>query len=152
MTKAVTGGQGVAAAPLVFERTVQWADSDPAGQINAPRAFDYAAEAIEGFFRLKLGISFLQLIQDLGLGAPYVHASCDYFARLPEGQDLRLALSVERIGRSSITWQVHAVKADTGESAFRVRMISSVVSMETRRAVPIPSNFRDALETLLAPA
>lgn len=146
MTEA---GDAAAGRALVTERRVQWADADPAGQINAPRAFDYAAEAIEGFFRERLGITFLQLIEEHGLGAPTVHASCDYLCRLVEGREIRLALSVERIGTSSVTWRIEAETADTREPAFRARMISSIISMETRRAVPIPPPFRRAMEALL---
>lgn len=130
---------------LQSERMVQWADSDPAGRINSPRAFDFAAEAIEGFFRSQLGISYLQLIRNHNLGAPFVHASCDYLSSLLEGESVRLTLSIERLGTSSITWRVAAAHFDDGRPVFDVRMISTIISMNSGRAVPIPKDFRAAM-------
>lgn len=124
---------------------VQWADSDPAGRINSPRAFDFAAEAIEGFYRSQLGISYLQLIRNHNLGAPFVHASCDYVSSLLEGESVVLTLSIERLGRTSIAWRVTATRPDDGHPVFNVRMISTIISMDTGRAVPIPPEFREVM-------
>lgn len=131
---------------LTFERLVQWADSDPAGRINAPRVFDFAAEAIEGFYRSQIGISYLQLLRDYELGAPFVHARCDYQSTLMEGESVALTLSIERLGRSSITWRIDGTHEDGGRTVFSAQMIQTIISLESGRAVPIPDTFRAAMD------
>lgn len=134
---------------LSFERTVQWADADPAGRINSPRAFDYANEAIEVFFRKEIGISFLELLHEHRLGAPVVHTSCDFASPLLEGEAVTLTLGIERLGNSSVTWRVDAVHLVSGKLVFSVTTVSTIIDLTTGRATPIPPRFREAMEPFL---
>jgi 4-hydroxybenzoyl-CoA thioesterase len=126
---------------ITVRRTVTWSESDPAGMMNSPRAFDYAIDAIETIYRKALGITFLGLIERHGLGAPLVHLSCDYTAPLKEGDRFTLIASIERLGTSSITWQVEARRTDR-KIAFRARLVSSFVRRSDFRPVPMPPAFR----------
>ncbi len=137
---------------MTSERIVQWGDSDPAGRINSPRAFDYAVEIVEAFFRTELGLCYRELIYDRGLGFPVVSASCDYTAMLQEGDGVKLSATVERITTSTVTWQVVAHHAVTGAKAFTVRITSCFISNATGRAIPIPAEWRGKFEGYLAAA
>lgn len=135
---------------MCSERIVQWGDSDPAGRINSPRAFDFAVEIVEAFFRTELGVNYRQLIQELGLGAPVVHSSCDYTSMLLEGDTVRLTLSVERLGTASVTWRVVAHHWMIGAQAFSVRMISCFINNASGKSVPIPETWRQKIGTFVS--
>lgn len=131
-------------------RTVEWGDSDPAALINSPRAFDFAVECIEGFYRDVLGLGFVDLLRDRAMGAPIVHASCDFRASLRESETVALTLSIERLGGSSVTWRIDALR--DGTLVFEVRMISSFIDLADGRPVPIPDDFRARMTPYLRPA
>ncbi|MFO0995062.1 MAG: thioesterase family protein [Alphaproteobacteria bacterium] len=126
---------------ITLRRTVSWSESDPAGMMNSPRAFDYAIDAIELVYRQALGITFLGLIERHALGAPLVHLSCDYTAPLAEGDRLTLTAWIERLGTSSITWRVEARRSDR-KVAFTVRLVSSFVRRRDFKPVAMPARFR----------
>lgn len=132
-----------------IRQVVTWSMADLAATMNSPRAFDYALEAIEAFFRDILGLSFRRLVQEHGTGAPVVHASCDYLEPLWEGDEFTLTLAIERLGNKSITWRVAAQRAD-GTDVFRVRLINAMIDIETRQPKPIPVEFRGPMEDYLA--
>jgi len=132
-----------------INQVVTWSMADLAATMNSPRAFDYALEAIEGFFREVLGLSFRRLVQQHGTGAPVVHASCDYLEPLWEGDEFTLTLDIERLGGKSITWRVVAQRAD-GTDVFRVKLINVIIDIGTRKPKPIPAEFRSLMQPYLA--
>ena len=126
------------------ERRVYWGDTDMVTIMNMPRAFDFANAAIEDFYHAVVGIGFLDIICERGLGVPYVHASCDYTARLHGGERFTLDVAIERLGNSSITWEVVAAKLD-GTQAFQVTLVSPVIQAESFTPIRIPDDFRAAM-------
>ncbi|MBM3571779.1 MAG: acyl-CoA thioesterase [Alphaproteobacteria bacterium] len=135
---------------MTSTRTVQWGDSDPAGRINSPRAYDYAVEVVEAFFRAELGLCYRELIHDRGLGFPVVSSACDFISMLQEGDEVKLTATVERVSRSTVTWKVEAHHAVTSALAFTVRMTSCFISNASGRAIPIPAEWRGKFEEYAA--
>lgn len=132
------------------ERVVFWADSDPAAILSTASAFHVGVETVEKFYRAHFGISFRALMDDHRMGAPMVHASCDYLGYAREGDTLDLTLVVARAGRTSVTWTIEATNRTAGTPAFRMTLTSVFVDRETRRPVEIPAAFRTALQPFLA--
>ena len=141
-----TEGSG---SPLTYDRrrTVEWGDSDPAAFINSPRAFDFAVECIEGYYRDVLGLSFVGLLEQRRMGAPVVHARCDFKATVRESDTVDLILSIDRLGTSSVTWHVDAFL--DGKPVFEVWMVSSYIRLADGRPVPIPDDFYSRMEPYL---
>ena len=71
---------------------------------------------------------------------PCVHASYDYTARLHGGE----RFAIERLGNSSITWEVVAAKLG-GTQAFQVTLVSPVIRSESFTPIRIPDDFRAAM-------
>ena len=132
-----------------INQVVTWSMADLAATMNSPRAFDYALEAIEAFYRQVLGHNFRRLVHEHGTGAPVVHASCDYLEPLWEGDEFTLTVVIECLGDSSITWRVAAQRSD-GTDVFRVRLINAIIDAKTRESKPIPAEFRMLMESYLA--
>jgi 4-hydroxybenzoyl-CoA thioesterase len=60
------------------------------------------------------------------------------------GDVIDLTLLVERIGRSSLG--VAIVCHRDGAERLRARMVTAMMSIETRKPVPLPQGLRDAIE------
>ncbi len=133
---------------IALKRRVSWADADPAGIMNTPRAFDYAVDVMEVFYLKVLGFSFGELITKHGMGNPFVHIEADFHAPLVQGKPLTLTVAVERLGRSSISWRVDARRADR-RLAFRVKAVSTFIRNDTFRPVPIPAAWHKKLSRYL---
>lgn len=134
---------------MAVRRVVSWSESDPAGMMNSPRAFDYAIDAIEAIYREAVGITFTELITRHGLGAPLVHLSCEYSAPLHEGDRFTVTARIEHLGRSSIVWRVEARRRDR-RIAFRAKLVSSFVRRRDFKPVAMPPAFRAGFARYLA--
>lgn len=128
--------------PLVIERVVKWGECDPAGIIYTPRAIDYATEAVEVFYRDVVGIDWLAMKRDHDIGAPTVHASCDYLRPLAPNQAVRVSLVLETIGGASLTFRVECAGED-GQVYFRAKMVSCITDFAAGRAAPVPPRMRE---------
>ncbi|MEO8717272.1 MAG: hypothetical protein ABI423_03525, partial [Burkholderiales bacterium] len=60
------------------------------------------------------------------------------------GDKLELALTVARLGRSSIDFSV--VGSVAGEEKFRARHKVALMSLDSLRALPIPDDLRDKMQ------
>ena len=126
-----------------------WGDTDPASTLYSVNAFALGIEAMEAFYWDVVGITFRDLQEVRGLGAPMVHASCDYVGYAWLSDKLCLDVAIERLGQSSIAWKIDALKLPTSEPAFHLKLVSASISLETRRATALPADFRDAMEPYL---
>ena len=82
------------AYPFAVTRTVKWGDCDPAGIIYTPRVLDYAMEILEAWYREVVGVPWLVLNRDMGLGAPTVRAELGFFDAPYSDQDMVIRLVV----------------------------------------------------------
>ena len=82
----------------VYKRLVHFADTDAAGVVHFSRLLCYAEEAEHEL----LGKLDIPLLADGGW--PRVHVECDYSAPLRAGDDTEITISVEKVGKSSVTW------------------------------------------------
>jgi acyl-CoA thioesterase FadM len=129
---------------FVQQRRLNWGEADPAGTIYAPRAIDFAIQAIEALWIEAAGFSFSDLFTQHGLGAPWVHTSCEFAKPLRAGEPFELRIALERIGGSSLNWHGEATRPD-GESLFRLKLVSVIVDAKTGAAHTVPDTIRAAL-------
>jgi acyl-CoA thioesterase FadM len=129
---------------FVQQRHLNWGEADPAGTIYAPRAIDFAIQAIEALWKESAGLSFNDFYARHGLGAPWVHTSCEFEKPLRAGEPFELRISLERIGRSSLNWNGVATRPD-GEPLFRLKLVSVIIDAKSGEARSVPAAIRDAL-------
>ena len=134
---------------FVQRRRLNWGEADPAGTIYAPRAIDFAIQAIEGLWIEAAGLSFRELQARHGLGAPWVHTSCEFASPLRAGEPFELRVALERIGRSSLNWSGEATRPE-GESLFRLKLVSVIVDAKSGTACDVPDAIRSALSAYVA--
>lgn len=137
------------ASPFSYRRRVAWGECDPARISYAPRAIDYAIEAIEAWREAVLEVSWSELVDQYKLGVPFVRVECDYLRPLVASQVIQLRVWVARPERSSVKFIVVGEGGD-GEPYFQVRLDECFVEKKTFFPAPIPLEFRQRIETYRA--
>jgi acyl-CoA thioesterase FadM len=99
---------------------------------------------IEDWYGEELGYDFAGLVMGSRYGFPFVHIECDFKVPSRMGDVIDLTLMVERIGRSSLGIVIICHK--DGVERLRARMITAMMSLESRTAVPLPDELRGRLE------
>ncbi|HEY0834736.1 MAG TPA: acyl-CoA thioesterase [Azospirillum sp.] len=132
-------------APYVHRRKVRFGDSDAARIAYTIRLFDYAMEAIEGWFEEVLGNSWYHLNTECGIGSPFVHGDLDIQAPLKPGDGVAVTVLVEGTGRSTVSFRVEGRRGD-GVASFGGAWVCSFVDTATMRSIPIPEPLAQRIE------
>ena len=130
--------------PFSARITVRFADADPAGLVYYPAIFHYFHVAMEEFFAARAGVSYAQLMAEERLGFPTVKVEAEFLAPLFYGDEVEVEVSVARVGTSSVTFEYAARRASDATLCARSRQVHAAMSLDTRRAVPVPEHLRRA--------
>jgi 4-hydroxybenzoyl-CoA thioesterase len=132
---------------VAFTRSVpvRFSHCDPAGIVYFPHYFDMFNGLIEDWYTHELGYDYAELIMGGQYGFPFVHIECDFKVPSRMGDVIDLTLLVERIGRSSLG--IAIVCHRNGVERLRARMITAMMSLVSRKAVPLPEGLRTAVES-----
>jgi len=122
---------------------VRFSHCDPAGIVYFPHYFDMFNGLIEDWYGQELGHDYAELVMGNRYGFPFVHIECDFKIPSRMGEVIDLTLLVERIGRSSLSFAI--VCHRDGFERLRARMITVMMSLETRKSVPLPQALLDAI-------
>lgn len=136
------------AEPFRTTRRVEFADTDMAGIVHFSNFFRYMEAAEVEFLRAR-GLSVKMDWGEGTIGFPRVAAACDYVrpAKFPDLLDV--AVTVENVGRKSVTYGFQFTRG--GEVLARGRVTSVCCRVKERNeleAIEIPPEYR----ALIAPA
>lgn len=124
-----------------FPQKVLFRHCDPAGIVFYPRYFEMINDCVEAFFDAVLGCPFESLH---GTGAvPTVALETTFPAKSRHGDRLDLALTCERVGRTSLGLKIAATCG--GETRFTSRSTLVFVDASGR-----PAPWPDAVRARLA--
>jgi 4-hydroxybenzoyl-CoA thioesterase len=124
--------------------TVRFSHCDPAGIVYFPHYFDLFNGLIEDWYKEELGYSYADLVMGSRFGFPFVHLDCDFKIPSRMGDVIELTVLVERIGRSSLAFAI--VCHHDGLERLRAHMVTAMMSLETRKPVPLPDALREKIE------
>jgi len=129
-----------------FTRSVRirFSHCDPAGIVYFPHYFDMFNGLIEDWYKDALGHDYAELVMAERYGFPFVRIECDFKIPSRMGEVIDLTLLVERVGRSSLG--IAIVCHRDGQERLRAHMVTAMMSLETRKAVPMPPPLREAIE------
>lgn len=130
------------ATPFVFESRVRFGDTDASGRIFYISLLHHI-DAAEAEFLRALGVGYRQ-IQDRRTGFPRVRVECDYTSALVYDDLMRIAVTVDRVGRASFTLAFDV--SVEGRNAARAKVTIACIDRETERATGLPLELRAALE------
>jgi len=129
-----------------FTRSVpiRFSHCDAAGIVYFPHYFDMFNGLIEDWYKEELKHDYADLVMAGRYGFPFVHIECDFKIPSRMGEVIDLTLLVERIGRSSLS--IAIVCHRDGLERLRARMVTAMMSLDTRQPMPMPQPLRDAVE------
>jgi 4-hydroxybenzoyl-CoA thioesterase len=124
--------------------TIRFSDCDAAGIVYFPHYFDMFNAAVEDWYKAELKHDYAQFVMGSRVAFPIVHIECDFKIPSMMGEVIDLTLLVERIGRSSLA--IAIVCHRDGVERLRARMVTAMMSLETRKPVALPDSLRAAIE------
>ena len=123
--------------PFTVRLPIRFTHTDPAGIVFFPRFFEMIQAAVEDWFTHGLGVNFAKFVED-GFGMPTAHTECFL------GDFLDIAVTLERIGRTSVTLAFTGTVG--GEERLRARSVLVLFSLPKRKPLAIEGDLRARLE------
>lgn len=133
-------------APFVHRRDIFWGDTDPAKIAYTGRFSDFLLEAIESFYRDRLGTDWYAITMDEDLGTPFVHMEFDFKSPVTPREPLAITVMVARSGRSSVDYRLVARGANSGVIRFTAAATNVWVRQSAMKAISIPEKYRVVIE------
>jgi 4-hydroxybenzoyl-CoA thioesterase len=125
---------------------VRFGDVDPAGLVYYPVLFHYCHAAMEEFFAARCGVTYARLVSERQLGFPAVNARAEFFAPFVYGDEVEIEVWVSKVGRSSATFEYRLRRTGEGALCASATLVQAAMSLDARRAVPVPDELRVAFE------
>ena len=130
------------------KRRIHFSDCDPAGIVFYPQYFVLFNDLVEEWLDGILEDGFADWVVRRRFGTPTVHLEADFGAVSRMGDDVLLALDTCRVGRRSFELALRCTGPDSQLRMF-ARQTIVTISLETYRAIPIPTELRIALHQML---
>lgn len=134
--------------PVSFRtsRIVEFGDTDMAGIVHFVRFFSWMESAEHALLR-SLGLSVAMEWQGERIGFPRVSASCDYLRPVRFEDVLDVAVTVEKLGRASLTYGFEFFKGAEVVARGRIAAVCCRVSPgQPLETLAIPEAIRAKLE------
>jgi 4-hydroxybenzoyl-CoA thioesterase len=132
---------------FAHDQLVRFSHCDPAGIVYYPWFFDMTHATKEDWFAQGLGYSHADLMLRRRVGTPTVKIEAEFFSPLEMGETVRYELRVLKVGNSSVNLSISGMK--DGVEHLRITQTIVFMSLETRRAIPIPDDLRPRIEEYL---
>lgn len=127
---------------------VRFGDLDAAGIAYYPNLVNFLHEAFEDFFAGHVGRPYPEVYRD-GIGFPTVRVEMEFLSPVRYGDRVSVALTVERVGNSSV--QIRYAGSVEDRPVFRARNVAVVVDMKTFRPTPLPAWLRERFQAAMEP-
>ncbi len=127
---------------------VRFGDVDAAGIAYFPSIFNMIHRVFEDLWEHHVGIPYSDLIVGKQLGFPLVNSNVDFKSPLRFGDEPRVVVTCERLGRSSLTLRYQFFLGK--ELALDARMTTACIDMTRLKSCAIPEMYRGPLLALQA--
>jgi acyl-CoA thioester hydrolase len=123
----------------------RWMDNDAYGHVNNVVYYSWFDTAVNAYL-IERGVLDIQHGATIGL---VIETQCNYFSPLAFPQTVDVGIRVARLGSSSVRYEVGLFAADAPLTAAKGHFIHVYVDKKSRRPVPLPSELKSVLETLV---
>ena len=124
--------------------TTRWADNDAYGHVNNTVYYQWFDSAVNA---LLVGAGLLDIAHGDPIGL-VVETGCSYFAPLSFPGDVEVGIAVDWLGGSSVTYRIGIFAAGATDPAAQGHFTHVYVGRDSRRPVPLPTDWRSKLESL----
>jgi acyl-CoA thioester hydrolase len=123
----------------------RWTDNDVYGHVNNALYYEFFDTAINQYLIAEGGLDIVTG-NVIGVAA---ESHCQFLKSLAFPEVVEVGLRVGRLGNSSVRYELAIFKRGEDEAAAAGYFVHVFVDRETRRAVPLPTPLRAALERLV---
>lgn len=121
---------------------------DPAGIVFFVQYLVLFQNLTDAWITEELGISYAELLGPRQVGLPTVRLESDFRAISRMGDDVTLAIAVERLGEKSFTLRFEVRGAD-GALRVATRQVIVCTSLATHVSMPLPDDLRTAIHRFM---
>ena len=142
----MTDPQALRRSDFAVLRTLptRWSDDDTYGHVNNVVHYLMFDTAVNGWLIEASGVDIRRL-PAIGL---VVETSCRYFAELRFPETVTAGIALEKLGTSSVIYQLALFGEGRDEPAAVGRFVHVYVDAADRRPTPVPPEIRAALAAL----
>jgi acyl-CoA thioester hydrolase len=130
--------------PFVLQRRVQFAETDMAGVLHFAGYYRMMEEVEHAYWRSH-DLSVMVERDGVYYGWPRVATSCEYYAPARFEDELELSLSIENVGRGSVTYEVVFRREQKRIAVGRTTAVCCSIRDASFQAVEIPGFLRSIL-------
>ncbi|WP_244846863.1 thioesterase family protein [Caballeronia sp. SL2Y3] len=131
--------------PHFLAISTRWSDNDVYGHVNNVVYYSYFDTVVNEYLLRQRVLDFTGG-ETIGL---VVETHCNYFASVAFPERIDAGLRVERLGTSSVRYEVGIFAEGSDEAAAQGHFVHVYVDRVTRRPVPLPAPLVDALKPLV---
>jgi acyl-CoA thioester hydrolase len=131
--------------PVFQTISTRWMDNDVYGHVNNVVYYSYFDTAVNGYLMAQ-GVLDYRTGDTVGL---VVETGCQFFAPIAFPDTVNAGIRVRKIGTSSVRYEVGLFANDSDSAAAQGHFVHVYVSATDHRPIPLPEDFRAALQPLL---
>ena len=132
-------------SPFVHVHRVRFEEIDAAGIAYFARFFTWCHDAMEAMLAPIDG-GYIGLVRDRKMGLPAVHVEADFASPLRYGDSVKVAVTVERVGKSSVALRFDLSRLPGGEKVATLRHVAAHTDMTALESRPLPDDVRAVFE------
>ena len=126
--------------------STRWADNDAYGHVNNVVYYQWFDSGVNAW---RVGEGLLDIERGEAI-ALVVETRCTYWEPLAFPADIEVGLAIEHLGRSSMRYRIGIFAVGAEEAAAQGHFVHVMVDRAERRPVPIPEDWKNALEAIRA--
>ncbi|GGD67345.1 MULTISPECIES: thioesterase family protein [Caballeronia] len=131
--------------PHFLSISTRWSDNDVYGHVNNVVYYSYFDTVVNEYL-LRAGVLDFSEGETIGL---VVETRCNFFASVVFPQRIDAGLRIEKLGNTSVRYEVAIFAEDSEEAAAQGHFVHVYVNRVTRRPVPLPAPLVAALKPLV---
>ena len=124
--------------------STRWADNDAYGHVNNVVYYQWFDSAVNAWL-IERGLI------DVAAGDPIaivVETGCAFAESLAFPDDVEVGLAIDHVGTSSMRYRIGVFAPGASKAAAEGHFVHVLVDRQSRRPVPIPDQWRAALESI----
>lgn len=130
--------------PVLRAISTRWEDEDVYGHVNNVVYYSFFDTAVNGYLIETTGTD-IRTLPEYGIVA---ETGCRFLRELRFPGDVQAGLRLERLGRSSVVYEIGLFQGDDPAPAAIGRFVHVYVTGAERAVVPVPDVIRAALAPL----
>lgn len=132
---------------LEFRTKIKLHDTDAAGLLFYGRQFFIVNDLYEIFLE-KIQYPVASLLKECDFFTPVIHTEAQFLSPLFPGDDIKIVMELEKIGRSSITY-FYKIFDTHNKLVGTVKNTHVCTNKKTKQSTPLPEKFVENTKKIL---